>query len=104
MAFVAMQRTPEIGVRLALGATRSAAVWLIVRDAVRMVALGTVVALPAAFALRRLVEAELFGVRVLDGPTMLLATGLLGLAALAAALLPAWRAVRLEPSHILRAD
>jgi putative ABC transport system permease protein len=104
MAFVAMQRMPEIGVRLALGATRADAVWLIVRDAVRMVAMGAAIALPAALALRRVVEAELFGVRAFDGPTILIATGLLGLVALVAAVLPAWRAARLEPSHVLRAE
>jgi predicted permease len=104
MAFVAMQRTPEIGVRLALGATRSAAIWLVVRHAVRMVGAGMIVALPAAFALRRLIEAELFGVRALDGPTVLLATGVLGAAALVAAMLPAWRASRMNPNTLLKAE
>ena len=104
MAFVAMQRTPEIGVRLVLGSTRFAAVWLIVGDALRMIAMGTALALPAAWAMRRLVEAELFGVQALDVPTIVLACGLLGLISIAAAALPAWRASRLDPNAILRAD
>ena len=62
MAFLAAQRRKEIGLRIALGATRRDAVWLVVRDALLMVAAGIVVALPAVWALRRLVEAQLFGV------------------------------------------
>jgi hypothetical protein len=63
-----------------------------------------IVALPAAFALRRLIEAELFGVRAFDGPTIVTATALLGLVALAAALLPAWRASRMNPNALLKAE
>ena len=81
MSFVVTQRTREIGVRLALGATRAAAVWLIMRDAAIMIGAGTVIALPSAWALRRLVEAELYGVRAFDGPTIALASCLLALVA-----------------------
>ena len=74
MSFVVTQRTQEIGVRLALGATRSGALWLVVRDAVIMIGAGTAIALPCAWALGRLVEAQLFGVRAVDGPTIALAS------------------------------
>jgi predicted permease len=104
MAFVAVQRAPEIGLRLALGATRSSAVWLVVRDASTMIGAGMALAVPSAWALRRLIESELFGVRAFDGPTLALACGLLAAAALGAALLPAWRASRLNPNVVLRAD
>ena len=62
MSFVVTQRTPEIGVRMALGATRSAALWLILRDAALMIAAGTLVALPSVWGVRRFVESQLFGV------------------------------------------
>jgi predicted permease len=102
MSFVVTQRTHEIGVRLALGATRSDAVWLIVRDALIMIGAGTVIALHSAWALKWLVEAELFGVRAFDGPTIALASCLLALVALGAAMLPAWRAASVSPTEALR--
>jgi len=104
MSFVVTQRTQEIGVRLALGGTRVAAVWLIVRDASIMIGVGKVIALPSAWALRRLVEAELFGVRAFDGPTIMLASCLLALVALGAAMLPAWRAASVSPMEALRLE
>jgi hypothetical protein len=103
MAFVAAQRRQEIGLRIALGATRADAVWLVVRDATLMVGAGVVVALPAVWMLSRLVEAQLFGVAAFDWPTLATAAFGLALMALSAALLPAWRASRLDPNAILKA-
>jgi len=57
MTFVVTGRTTEIGVRMALGATRGRALWLVVADAVAMVALGTALALPCVWAVGRVVEA-----------------------------------------------
>ena len=102
MAFVVTSRTPEIGIRMALGATRRAAVWLMVADAVAMVAAGTAIALPLVWGLRRLVEAQLFGVQALDAPTIAVASLVLALVALAAAMLPAWRAASVSPTEALR--
>src|SRR6185295_4835599 len=104
MSFVVTQRTQEIGVRLALGATRQAAVWLILRDALIMIGAGAAIALPSAWALRRLVEAELFGVRAYDGPTVALAMAVLAMVALGGVMLPAWRAASLNPTDALRLD
>jgi len=101
-AFVVTQRTREIGVRMALGARRSDAVWLIVRDAAVMVAAGIAIALPTAWTLSRLIEAQLFGVRGIDGPTIAVASGVLALVALGAAMLPAWRAASVSPTEALR--
>jgi predicted permease len=102
MSFVVTQRTQEIGVRLALGATRSDAVWLILRDALAMIGAGTAIALPCVWALGRFVEAQLFGVRPVDGPTIALASCLLALVTLCAAMLPAWRAASVSPTEALR--
>ena len=89
---------------MALGATRATAVWLVTRDASIMIAMGIAIALPAAWALRRLVEAQLFGVDAMDVPTIALATAMLGLVALGAAMLPAWRAASLSPTEALRLE
>jgi putative ABC transport system permease protein len=104
MAFLAAQRRQEIGLRLALGATRRDAVWLVVRDALLMVATGILVALPAVRALRRLVDGQLFDVTAFDGPTIAIAAAGLALVALTAATLPAWRASRMDPSAVLRVE
>ena len=69
-----------------------------------MIAAGTLIALPAAWALRRFVEAELFGVRAFDAPTIVLASGVLAAVALAAAMLPAWRAASVSPTDALRLE
>jgi predicted permease len=102
MAFVVTSRTQEIGVRMALGATRARAVWLVIADAVAMIAAGTALALPCVWAVGRVVAAQLFGVRPLDGPTIAGASALLALVALAAAMLPAWRAASVSPTEALR--
>jgi predicted permease len=104
MSFVVTQRRQEIGVRLALGATRSGALWLVIREALIMVGAGTAIAIPTALALRRLVEAELFGVRAFDGPTMVLAMAVLATVALGGVMLPAWRAASLNPTDALRLE
>src|SRR4029453_7126573 len=104
MSFLITQRTHEIGVRLALGATRGDAVRLVVRSAAVMVAGGIAVALPTAWALGRLVEAQLFGVRGADAATIAAGTGLLAIVALGATMLPAWRAASVSPTEALRFD
>jgi predicted permease len=102
MAFVVTQRTQEIGLRMALGASRSAALWLILRDATVMIAGGVLIALPSAWVLRRFVEAELFGVTAWHAPTIAVAAAVLALVGFSAALLPAWRATRVSPIDALR--
>jgi predicted permease len=104
MSFVVTQRTREIGVRLALGATRAAAVWLVLRDALVMIAAGTAIALPCVWALGRLVESQLFGVKPTDPLAIAAATLLLTSTALGAALIPAYRASAVNPTDALRFD
>jgi ABC-type antimicrobial peptide transport system permease subunit len=104
VAFMAAQRQREIGLRVALGATRRDAIWLVVREALVMVVAGVVVALPAVWTFRRLVETQLFDVAAFDAPTIVLASSGRGLVALGAAMLPAWRASRLDPNAVLRAE
>ncbi len=104
MSFVVTTRAQEIGIRLALGATPANAMWLVVGDAVAMIAAGTAIALPCVWALSRLVESQLFGVHAIDAPTIAAASGLLAAVALAAATLPAWRAASVSPMQALRSE
>jgi predicted permease len=102
MSYVVSQRTREIGVRLALGATRRSAIWLVLRDALVMIAAGTAIALPCVWALGRLVESQLYDVKPTDPVTILAATLVLCSSALGAALIPACRASALNPTEALR--
>lgn len=104
MSFVVTQRTREIGIRIALGARASAAVWLVLRDAIVMIAAGTAVALPCVRVLGRLVESQLFGVSATDPVTIAVTTLMLAAAALGAALIPAYRATSVNPTDALRAE
>ena len=102
MSFVVTQRTREIGVRLALGATRTSALWLVLRDALAMILAGTAIALPSIWALGQFVESQLFDVKPTDPSSIAAATLLLTSAALAAALIPAYRASTVSPTDALR--
>lgn len=61
-------------------------------------------ALPCVWALSRMVEAELFGVSAVDGPTITVASALLALVALTAAMVAAWRAASISPTEALRVE
>jgi putative ABC transport system permease protein len=102
MSFVVTQRTREIGIRLALGATRLSTIWLVLRDALVMIAGGTAIALPCVWALGRLVESQLYDVGPTDPVTILAATLVLCSTALGAALIPARRASSVNPTEALR--
>jgi predicted permease len=102
ISFTVTQRRREIGVRLALGATRMAAVWLVLRDALVMTVIGIAIALPSVWALGRLVESQLYGIKPMDPATIAAATLILWSAALAAAFLPARRAAAVNPTDALR--
>src|SRR5262249_11652675 len=102
IAFVVTRRTREIGIRLALGASRSSAVWLILRDSASMVAGGVALALPAVWSLGRLIESQLFEVHAMDAATIVAAVALVALVALAASALPTRRASSINPMEALR--
>jgi predicted permease len=102
MSFVVTQRTREIGIRLSLGATRLSTIWLVLGDALIMIAAGTAMALPCVWVLGRLVESQLYGVKPTDPVTILTATLVLCATVLAAALIPARRASTVNPTDALR--
>ena len=82
MSFVVTRRTREIGIRLALGATRGSAIRLVLRDAVTMIAAGIAIALPCVSALGKLVQSQLFGVTATDPATIAAAAMVLAAGAL----------------------
>jgi putative ABC transport system permease protein len=96
------QRTREIGIRMALGAQRKEMLTMILRQSLTMAALGIVVGLLGALAAGRLLRALLFGVGTMDLLTYGAVILLLGLAALLAGLLPARRAMKVDPVVALR--
>ena len=102
MSFVVTQRTREIGIRLALGATRSATVWLVLRDALVMITAGIAIALPCVWALGRLIESQLYDIKPTDPATIAVATLILCSATLGASLIPACRASAVDPTVALR--
>jgi predicted permease len=104
LAYNVTGRTREIGVRLALGAQGRDVVWLVLREALLLLAIGLAVGLPASLALAHSVRTQLFGVHFADPASLGLAALCLGGAASLAALIPARRASRLDPTVALRCE
>ena len=101
LAYAVSRRTSEIGIRIALGADVRRVVWMILREALGLAGIGVAIGLPAALAATRLVETMLFGVTPHDGVTIAVSVGLLAAVAVAAGLIPAMRAARIEPMRAL---
>jgi putative ABC transport system permease protein len=104
IAYLVGRRAREIGIRLALGASRLRVVSLVLNEVVVMAVAGVVLGLAGAAALSRVLESLLFGVSAIDPLTYLAAALLLGLVALAACAVPAARAARLDPSLTIRSE
>ncbi len=104
MSFVVTARTREIGIRLALGAKRWSAVWLVLRDALAMLAVGIAIGLGFVWALGRWVQTELYDVKPSDPLVILAAVVILCGAGLAATLMPAQRASGVNPAASLRVE
>jgi ABC-type antimicrobial peptide transport system permease subunit len=104
LAYSVTQRTREIGVRMAVGATEGAVRRLVLGDVVRFLAAGSAVGIPLAFALARLIASMLYGVRTTDPGAFASATAAVAVAALVAGYLPARRASRIDPMRALREE
>ena len=104
IAFVTTQRKHEIGVRMALGATRANILRLIANDGLRMVLVGLAVGLGTALVVSRMLKTLLFHVSIYDPLTYIAVPLLLSLVALVAILIPARAGTRVEPAVTLRAE
>ena len=102
MAAIAAQRTPEIGMRMALGASRGDILALIVRQAFGMIGAGVALGLAVAFGATRFFASLLVGVSTTDAVTFAATTALLLVVGLIATLMPAWRAASISPLMALR--
>jgi ABC-type antimicrobial peptide transport system permease subunit len=103
-AYSVAQRTNEIGIRMALGASRTNVYDLVLRGAFARVALGLLLGLPLAVGAGRLISAQLYGVTFWDPVALTVAAVSLGACAFAAAIIPATRAAGLSPMRALRTE
>jgi putative ABC transport system permease protein len=101
VAYSVSRRTSEIGIRLALGARPRALLWLVARETIALVGVGVLVGIPLAFAASGALRSQLFGVGARDPSSAVLAVGLLAVAGLVASVIPARRAVTVEPRVVL---
>jgi len=104
LAYSVQQRQREFGVRMALGASSPSILWLVFGSAGRLIAIGGVVGLALAFALGRSVAAFLFGVQAADPVTFVGVVSVVVLTAMVASAAPAWRAARVDPVAMFRAE
>jgi predicted permease len=104
VSYTVAQRTPEIGIRIALGAQGRDVLRLILAQGLKPVAIGSVIGLIAALALGRVLSSLLYGVKATDPVTFVIVVLLLSFVALVACYLPARRATKIDPMVALRND
>jgi len=104
IAYTVQQRTREIGIRMALGASAERVVAMVVRHGLVLAAAGVLLGSVGAYAVSRVLRSLLFGVSVRDPFTFIGVAALLGVVALLASWIPARRAARVDPLSAMRAD
>jgi putative ABC transport system permease protein len=104
VAYTVSQRTQEIGVRIAFGASRRDVLALVIRQGMTPAVVGLAVGALCALALTRSLATQLYGVKPADLPTFICVSLILLLAALAACWVPARRAARVDPMIALRQE
>jgi predicted permease len=104
LAFSVARRTREIGIRMALGSGAGSMIWMVAKEALRLVAAGCVAGIVIAIAAGRLISANLYGVSVADPGTIAVAAAAMLLIAVLAVLGPALRASRIDPLVALRCE
>ncbi len=101
LAYLVSQRSREIGIRMALGSTATGVVLLVLREGVLLAASGASLGLVGAALLREVLASQLYGLGAMDPPVIAATLLVLGVIALAACLLPARRAARVDPVAVL---
>jgi len=101
LAYLVAQRQREIGIRVALGSTQSGIVKLVLREGFGLVGVGLLVGVAAALSLRRVIATEIYGVGALDPLVLGSVACVFGLVALGACVLPARRAMKVDPVDVL---
>jgi predicted permease len=102
VSYAVAQRTQEFGIRMALGANRSDVMGMVLRQSLRLAAVGALVGMVSALVVAQLLKSQLFGVPAFDLVSLLAAVGALAFAVLLASGLPAWRSTRVDPIVALR--
>lgn len=106
LAFTVLQRTGEVGIRMALGATRGDVLWMVLREALLLVSMGVAIGVPVALAAARFASSQVaglfFGLNAMDPRPIAIAVVILTLVAALAGYVPARRASRVDPMVALR--
>ena len=103
-AYTVARRTPEIGIRMALGAARSRVIGTVMRGAMLQAVVGLAIGIPVAIFCVRFVKSQLFEITRVNVPVMAIAIGVLALAAAIAGIIPARRAASIDPVRALRLE
>jgi predicted permease len=104
LSFMVAERRREIGIRVAIGATRASIVGLITRQGLFVVSIGLTAGVIGALALNRLLASLLFGVGPADPSTVVAVAGTIAIVAAVTCAVPAWRASRVDPNVVLRSS
>jgi predicted permease len=104
LSYMVGERRREIGIRVALGAARSGVLAMVMKQGLQLAGVGLVAGLAGAIALNQLISSLLFGVEPTDAETLSAVVLTIALVAAVACWLPAWRASRLDPNVVLRAE
>jgi ABC-type antimicrobial peptide transport system permease subunit len=102
MAFIVARRRKELGIRLALGAEPAGVIWIVMLEVLILLAIGLAVGIPAAMGLGRYVSSQLYGIQSNDPWIAVATVVLLAIVSVAAGLIPAGRASRIDPVLALR--
>jgi putative ABC transport system permease protein len=104
MAYAVAQRTQEIGLRLALGSSRPRVIWLVLKEASVLAAIGLAIGVGGAVIVGRAMQTTLYGVGAIDFWVIAVVATILFMTAMFASYLPARRAAAIDPMRALRTD